>query len=47
MSDIKKTYVAPSVELLGSVAEKTQAGNAPFSDVEPFQDGTAFPPPGS
>lgn len=47
MSDIKKAYVQPSVELLGSVAEKTQQGNSPFSDVLPFQNGTAFPPPTS
>lgn len=26
MNDTKKAYVQPSVELLGSVAEKTQAG---------------------
>ncbi len=32
MSDIKKAYVQPSVELLGSVAEKTQAGNLFPSD---------------
>jgi len=32
MSDIKKTYVAPSVEMLGSVAEKTESGTLPNSD---------------
>ena len=47
MSETKKAYVQPSVELLGSIAEKTQSGNAPFSDVEPFQNNTAFPPPRS
>lgn len=47
MSDIKKTYVQPSVELLGSIAEKTQSGNAPNSDVDPFQNNTALGPPGS
>lgn len=45
MSGIKKTYVQPSVELLGSIAEKTQAGTAPNSDVTPFQNNTSFPPP--
>ena len=45
MSENKNVYVQPSVELLGSEAEKTQSGNAPFSDVSPFQNNTAFPPP--
>ena len=47
MSSSKKTYVQPSVELLGSIAEKTQSGNAPNSDVMPYQDNSAVPPPGS
>ncbi|MCK9489326.1 MAG: hypothetical protein M0Q42_08015 [Xanthomonadales bacterium] len=46
MSSSKKTYVQPSVELLGSIAEKTQSGAAPNSDATPFQNNTAFPPPG-
>ena len=45
MSDIKKAYVQPSVELLGSIAEKTQSGSSPNSDVLPFQNNTSFPPP--
>lgn len=45
MSEIKKAYVQPSVELLGSIAEKTQSGNAPNSDVLPFQNNSAVPPP--
>lgn len=45
MSSAKKIYVQPSVEMLGSVAEKTQQGNAPNSDILPFTDGTAFPQP--
>ena len=32
MSDTKKTYVQPSVELLGSIAEKTEFGEAPPGD---------------
>lgn len=45
MSSTKKMYVQPIVELLGSIAEKTEAGNAPNSDVNPFQNNTSFPPP--
>ena len=45
MSSTKKTYVQPIVEMLGSIAEKTEAGNAPNSDVNPFQNNTSFPPP--
>ena len=45
MTDTKKPYVAPIVEMLGSIAEKTQAGNAPNSDVLPFKNNTSFPPP--
>lgn len=43
----KKSYAQPSVEVLGSVAEKTQAGTSPASDVLPYQDGTAYGPPSS
>lgn len=46
MSSSKKTYVQPSVELLGSIAEKTQSGTSPNSDTLPYQNNTAFPPPG-
>ena len=45
MSNVKKMYVQPSVEVLGSVAEKTQGGDAPNSDVVPFANNTSYPPP--
>ena len=41
MSDTKKIYVQPSVELLGSIAEKTEAGSARNADELDRQD-TAF-----
>lgn len=46
MNSSKKTYVQPSVELLGSIAEKTLAGALPLSDVDEGEDNTAFPPGG-
>ena len=45
MSNTKKMYVQPSVEILGSIAEKTQSGTSPNSDVLPFMNNTSFPPP--
>ena len=45
MSSAKKMYVQPIVELLGSIAEKTEAGSSPNSDQLPFLNNTAFPPP--
>ena len=44
MSDTKKIYVQPSVELLGSIAEKTEAGRAPSADATDGLNNTAFAP---
>ena len=47
MSESKQLpYVAPSVMRLGTPANKTESGNRALSDVQPFQDDTAFGPPG-
>lgn len=46
MSEIKKEYVAPTVQRLGGAVEITRFGTAINSDVQPFQDDTAIPPPG-
>ncbi len=42
---MKQEYKAPEVVRLGSVAEDTKSGDRPYSDVEPFANNTAFPPP--
>lgn len=44
MNDIKKTYAQPTVAVLGSVAEKTQAGSVSPSDDGKTRD-TALPLP--
>ena len=41
----KKAYSAPKLDNLGKVGDLTLQGNAPLSDVLPFVDNTAYPPP--
>lgn len=46
MNSSKKTYVQPSVEVLGTIAEKTQSGGLPNTDTAEFPN-TALPLPPS
>lgn len=46
MNSSKKTYVQPSVEVLGTIAEKTQSGAIANTDTGEFPD-TAMPLPPS
>ena len=41
----KQPYRTPYVEEIGAVGDVTASGGSPLSDVMPFVDGTAFPPP--
>lgn len=42
----RRAYSPPAVVRLGTLANRTESGNKPLSDVKPFQDGTAIGPPG-
>jgi len=42
---MKKDYIAPKVVSLGSASAETRSGESTNSDVDPFVQNTAFPPP--
>lgn len=46
-NDSQETYEAPTFEPVGDLHEITKSGGAVNSDVLPFQNNTAFPPPTS